>query len=162
MAVQLVARVDREVADDDVLDELDEIDRPDVAPGLADGGGEQPSMPGRFLIAARMVRLGESRPGQPHGARHDDGRQLGVARPDLGHRTVMVVHSAELSAKTTRSIWSVPTYTAAASPTANPTWTGKMVSGTCPLSLRRRRRTLYLPGGKVITNGVRGTSTGSP
>ena len=40
LAVQLVARVDGEVADDDVLDQLDEIDGPDVAAGLADGRRE--------------------------------------------------------------------------------------------------------------------------
>ena len=55
-------------------------------------------MPGRFLIAARMVRLYEALGVRATGSQtgrmmrpHDHGRQLGVPRPHLGEGALVLV-----------------------------------------------------------------------
>ena len=162
--VGLVARVDREVADDDVLDQLDEIHGPDVAPGLADGGRHQAEHAravldrrpdGQAVRGTRRDGHGTSQTGRIS-PRTTTGGSSGWRPRSAG--TVRSYSSwtrtRSWRAKTTRSSRSVPTYTAA-SRTSNSTPIGYGVSSKYvrPLSLRRRRVTWYRPGAARARTG---------
>ena len=88
-----------EVADDEVLDQLDEIDGADVAAGLADGRREaaehaRPVLDrcpdGEAVRGAGGEGHGNPQTGRPMRP-HDHGRQPGVPRPELREGALVLV-----------------------------------------------------------------------